>query len=153
MGFGKVIHGLWVMGAGVALLLCFVILFFQRPTQKVPQQFVCAPQSLNEKVSQATQIVSGHVEVILPGKPYADVWVKTQTAYKGPTEKYVRFAAWPKATGQAKIGDLHFSSSEKEYLFFFRPLKNGTLTTSACYGTRELTSGLTTQEQALLEAQ
>jgi hypothetical protein len=119
----------------------------------VPRSFVCAPESISEKVKRATVIVSGQVEAVLPGDPYADVWVNPTHFYKGKSAKFVRFAAWPKQGVSAKIGDLHFTTGTTEYLWFFRPLSDGTLTTSSCYGTHTLPStGLNDAEEALLTA-
>jgi hypothetical protein len=154
MGVGKIIGGMWAILGGAGVLIAGVLLLYTpESTKKVPRSFVCAPESSAEKVKRATVIISGNVEAVLPGNPYADVWVKPTHFYKGQTTKFVRFAAWPKQNTSAKIGDLHFTTGTTEYLWYFRPLRDGTLTTSSCYGTHTLAaSGLTDAEGALLTA-
>ena len=152
MGVNKIIGGMWTVMGGAAGLIV-IVLFFNTPeaVKKVPQSFVCVPESLDAKVKAATIVMTGSIEGVLPGSPYADVWVKPSTVYQGAVKKFVRFAAWPKKGNLATIGDLHFQTGGTTYLWFFRPLKDGTLTTSSCYGTHVLPkSGLTDAEQALL---
>lgn len=141
-----------VHDVGRWVLIIYGLLFTTKVPKKVPSTFACAPSSIEEKVAHATAIVSGHVDAVLPGTPYADVWVQPTHWYKGNPALTVRFSAWPRTKSTAGIGDLHFAAGSAEYVFFFRPLSSGALTTSACYGTRLLTtSGLTAAEQAALQ--
>lgn len=153
MGVGKILGGMWVVLGGSGLLIAGALaLYTPEQTKKVPQSFVCAPESMLEKAAHASIIASGTIEGVLPGKPYADVWVKPTQVYKGAETKFIRFAAWSKQGNSAKIGDLHFSTGPTEYLLFFRPLRDGTLTTSSCFGSHSLPkTGLNEIEQAVLD--
>ena len=152
MTVGKALGGAWFIVLGLGLLIVIVLLFTTKVPRRVPSTFVCAPMSMAERASQATTIVSGVIDAVLPGSPYADVWVKPTHWYKGTQTKFVRFAAWPRAGTTAGIGDLHFQSGDQQYLFFFRSIDQDLLTTSSCYGTRVLTAdGLSAAEQAVLQ--
>jgi hypothetical protein len=144
---------MWAILGGSGIIIVVVLsLYTPKAAQKVPQNFVCVPETLPVHVQRASVIVRGTIEGVLPGSPYADVWVRPSAIYKGEVEKFVRFAAWPKAGAVGKIGDLQFATGTTEYLFYFRPLHDGTLTTSSCYGTRTITGELTEGEQAVLGA-
>ena len=154
MGVGKILGGMWAILGGSGIIIVVVLsLYTPTAAQRVPQNFVCIPETLPVHVQRASVIVRGTVEGVLPGDPYADIWVHPTVVYKGDVEKFVRFAAWPKQGGGARIADLNFASGSTEYLWYFRPLKDGTLTTSSCYGTRVIhDAGITDAEQAVLGA-
>lgn len=152
MTIGKMIGGAWFIALGVGLLIVYALLFTTKVPRQVPSTFVCAGSTMIEKVNKAPVIVRGRIDAVLSGQPYADVWVEPIQLYKGTMQKFYRFAAWPRSGPSAGIGDIHFSAGKQEYLFFFRPLASGQLTTSACYGTRALdANGLTAAEQAVLQ--
>lgn len=113
----------------------------------------CLPQTIEQRVAAADLILTATVFAVIPDNDEASVLFTPQRVYRGslpPIGIVVAARSAVSTTSNAATGDLHFTSDDPPYLLFLKQRSDGRFDTSACYGSRLLDKGLTSEEKTLL---
>lgn len=147
----------WTLPTVVIIILAVVVFVgytrLPQPTP-APQTSTCPTRTIQENVDRADIIMTGSVDIVLPGEPYVSVMVIPGKIYKGQADGLVKiWAHEANASNTAGHGnqEIHFASDQEPYLLFLRQGDGGYLT-SRCDGSRLLGSGLTDDERRVLES-
>jgi hypothetical protein len=147
----RVILVLAVVVAVAAIVFGF--LHFRTPTQSTR---TCSPTAVAENYISADSVVSGNVFlVVADGPENAKVLLSVDRVYKGVIPSTGITIAAKQGNGviaNPANPELHFEASATQYLLFLKKRDDGLFTTSYCYGSRELGSGLTQSEALILGA-
>ena len=119
---------------------------------------ICPKRTVAQNFLYADAVMTGSVTGVLPVGDVADVWIEPGEIYKGHvTEKNIKIAARQSINTNLHIAespeDLHFQSVDPPYLLFLKLRSDGRYDTSRCFGSRELGSGLTIEEESVLKPQ